>query len=53
MSDPLRRILVRIDGRGYTEYRALAGSHSLSGATLFIDHVQRDPYASPSKLRLR
>ncbi|HSF20018.1 MAG TPA: ABC-ATPase domain-containing protein [Vicinamibacteria bacterium] len=49
----MRAILARIDGRGYKEYRALSGSHSLSGATIFIDHVQRDPYASPSKLRLR
>jgi predicted ABC-class ATPase len=42
-----------IDGRGYGAYKALAGSHPVAGGTLFIDHVQGDPFAAPSKLRFR
>ncbi len=49
----LRRLLQRIDGRGYKAYRDLRGSWQLPGPTLFVDHVQGDPFAAPSKLRLR
>jgi predicted ABC-class ATPase len=51
--DDLRRILNRIDGRGYKGYREIRGAFELRGCTLFIDRVQGDPYASPSKLRVR
>ena len=51
--DELRNILARIDGRGYKAYKDLQGAYDYSGFTLFIDHVQGDPFASPSKIRVR
>ncbi|MFA0846389.1 MAG: ABC-ATPase domain-containing protein [Methanobacterium formicicum] len=45
-------ILNRIDGRGYKAYLDLKGSYDFNYFTLFIDHVQRDPFASPSLLRV-
>ena len=49
----LRRTLARLDGRGYKAYKDLAGSYTFGDFSLHIDHVQGDPFASPSKLRLR
>jgi predicted ABC-class ATPase len=49
----LRGILGRIDGRGYAAYRELAGSFRLGALELAVDHVQPDPFAPPSRLRLR
>lgn len=49
----LLRLLERIDGRSYPAYKDLRGSWSLGPTTLFVDHVQGDPFASPSRLRLR
>ncbi len=51
--EDLSRILRRIDGRGYKAYKDIAGSYRFPGWTLAIDHVQGDPFASPSKIRLR
>ena len=52
-ADDLSRILHRIDGRGYKAYRDIRGSFDLGELTLILDHVQGDPYATPSKLRVR
>lgn len=42
-----------IDGRGYKAYRRLLGGHELGpGRSLRVDHVQADPYAPPSRLRV-
>jgi predicted ABC-class ATPase len=49
----LREKLRRIDGRGYKAYKQIAGRYAFDGFDLFIDHVQGDPFAAPSKLRLR
>jgi predicted ABC-class ATPase len=49
----LRRILSRIDGRGYKAYRDLEGRYDFGHYILFIDHVQGDPFASPSKVRVQ
>lgn len=49
----LRRILVRIDGRGYKAYKDLEGRYEFGQFTLHIDHVQGDPFAAPSKVRVR
>ena len=49
----LRRILARIDGRGYKAYKEIEGEYSFPKFILYIDHVQGDPFAAPSKLRLR
>ena len=43
----------RIDGRGYPAYKDLRGAFAFAGFTLFVDHVQGDPFAAPSKLRVR
>jgi predicted ABC-class ATPase len=51
--DALGRELRRIDGRGYPAYKDLRGSFAFPAFTLYIDHVQGDPFAAPSKLRLR
>ncbi|EME36397.1 Isopentenyl-diphosphate delta-isomerase [Kocuria palustris PEL] len=50
--DDLRRELARMDGRGYPAYRELQGAWDLGPAVLHVDHVQSDPYAPPSKIRL-
>lgn len=49
----LRAILGRIDGRGYGAYQELGGSFRLGAFELAIDHVQPDPFAPPSRMRLR
>lgn len=48
----LVRILERIDGRGYKAYNDIRGSYDFEFFTLFVEHVQRDPFASPSLLRV-
>ena len=52
-ADDLRRILGHIDGRGYKAYRDIRGDFAFDVFTIHVDHVQGDPYAAPSKLRLR
>ena len=49
----LRARLREIDGRGYPAYRDIQGEYVFPRFTLFVDHVQGDPYASPSRLRVR
>ena len=49
----LRSTLDRIDRKGYGAYKDLAGSFDFGDFTLFIDRVQRDPFASPSLIRIR
>lgn len=49
----LKKILQRIDRKGYKAYKELEGSYQFSDFHLFIDHVQGDPFASLTKIRLR
>ena len=51
--DQLAEKLQSIDGRGYKAYKGISGAYSVDEFTLYIDHVQGDPFASPSKLRIR
>jgi predicted ABC-class ATPase len=51
--DNLRQSLRRIDGRGYKAYKDIRGEYRFPKFTLFIDYVQGDPFASPSRLRVR
>ena len=48
----LTQLLASLDGRGYGSYKQLKGSYDLGPCHLLIDHVQVDPYAPPSLLRL-
>ncbi|GAB6876345.1 ABC-ATPase domain-containing protein [Thermaerobacter litoralis] len=50
--DDLRQILARIDGRPYPAYKDIAGTYDFGAFTLAIDHVQGDPFAAPSRLRI-
>ncbi|MBX6395634.1 MAG: ABC-ATPase domain-containing protein, partial [Alicyclobacillaceae bacterium] len=50
--EDLKRILERIDGRGYPAYRDLEGAYRFPAFTLVIEHVQSDPFAPPSRLRV-
>ncbi|QIN81291.1 ATPase [Rubrobacter tropicus] len=49
----LRTTLDRIDRKGYGAYKDLSGSFEFDGFTLFVDRVQRDPFAPPSLVRIR
>ena len=51
-SDDLRSLLERIDHKGYPAYKDTRGSYRFGGYTLHIDHVQGDPFASPSRLSI-
>ena len=52
--DRLNQTLRRIDGQGYKAYQSLARqSFQFPGFTLETDYVQADPYAPPSRFRLR
>ena len=51
--EDLRHLLRRIDGKGYKAYKDLQGQYAYDDFTLSIDYVQGDPFASPSRLRLR
>ena len=51
--DHLERTLRRIDGAGYKAYKDIQGSYDFDDFDLHIDHVQGDPFATPSKLRVR
>ena len=50
--DELKRDLQKIDHKSYGMYKTLGGSYDYGKYILHIDHVQGDPFASPSRLRL-
>lgn len=50
--DDLKRELYKIDGRGYKAYKSLEGDYKFSNYVLHIDHVQGDPFAAPSRIRV-
>lgn len=49
----LIRELNHIDGLGYKAYKNIEGEYDFSGFTLYIDHAQSDPFAPPSRMRVR
>ncbi|WP_195972063.1 ABC-ATPase domain-containing protein [Clostridium thermobutyricum] len=51
-SDDLRKSITKIDGRGYKAYKDLEGDWEFKDYILHIDHVQGDPFASPSRIRV-
>lgn len=48
----LKAQLRQIDHKGYKAYKTLEGEYDFGTYRLCIDHVQGDPFASPSRLRL-
>lgn len=51
-STELRALLRSIDHKGYPAYKSLGGSYQFERYLLSIDHVQGDPFASPSSLHV-
>ncbi|MCB8989273.1 MAG: ABC-ATPase domain-containing protein [Ardenticatenaceae bacterium] len=51
--EQLKQLLQRIDGRGYKAYKEIHGRYQFPSFTLSIDYVQGDPFAAPSRLRVR
>ena len=51
--EDLKRILTRIDGRGYKAYQDVEGAYDFGDFWLLIDHIQGDPFASPTRAVLR
>ena len=49
-SEDLQQLLYRIDHKGYPAYKDTAGAYQFGDYVLSIDHVQGDPFASPSKV---
>ncbi|BAH07222.1 ABC-ATPase domain-containing protein [Clostridium kluyveri] len=45
----LEKLLMSIDGRGYSAYKEIKEAYNFGTYQLFVDHVQADPYAPPSK----
>ena len=48
----LREQLRNIDHKSYPLYKSLKGSYRFAGYILHIDHVQGDPFAAPSEVRI-
>jgi len=48
----LEKILFSMDGKSYSAYKSLKGEYKFEKYVLAIDHVQSDPYAPPSKMRV-
>lgn len=50
--DRLRTLLESIDGQGYKAYQQLEGVWDFPRYRLQVDHVQGDPFAKPSRMRV-
>lgn len=48
----LKQILVALDGQKYGAYKRVKGMYQFEDFCLAIDHVQVDPFAPPSKVRI-
>ena len=48
----LQAKLREIDHKGYKAYKVLEGEYDFGAYRLWIDHVQGDPFASPSRVRI-
>lgn len=51
--EDLQRTLQDLDGSGYGAYKRLKGPWSFPDFTLHVDWVQGDPFAAPSRVRVR
>lgn len=51
--DYLGSMLKRIEGKGYKAYKDIQGSYDFKKFELYVDYVQGDPFASPTRVRVR
>lgn len=51
-SEDLRQFLRSVDRKGYPAYKGAKGQYRFPDYILSIDHVQGDPFASPSRLSI-
>lgn len=51
-SEDLRQLLVSIDHKSYPAYKSTQGAYDFGQYVLNIDHVQGDPFASPSNVSI-
>lgn len=51
-AEDLQELLKRIDHKSYPAYKDTAGAYQFDSYILSIDHVQGDPFASPSKVSI-
>lgn len=49
-AEELRRLLEAIDRKSYPAYKDTRGGYRFGNYTLFIEHVQGDPFATPSRV---
>ena len=49
----LVQVLTKIEGKSYPAYKAVKGRYQYQDYEIWIDHVQGDPFAIPSKVRVR
>ncbi len=52
-AEELRTAILKMDHKSYPAYKSLAGNWRFPDYVLNIDHVQGDPFASPSSLSVR
>jgi len=50
--EELGALLLAMEGKGYKAYQAIRGRWKLSEFVLVVDHVQGDPFADPSRVRV-
>ncbi|MFO7558050.1 MAG: ABC-ATPase domain-containing protein [Desulfobacterales bacterium] len=53
LNHDLRDTLRRINGKGYKAYKEIQGEYDFNNYLLIIDHVQGDPFSTPSRIRVR
>ena len=52
-SQDLKKMLQSIDHKSYPAYKSVQGSYRFQQYVLCVDHVQGDPFASPSRVSLQ
>lgn len=51
-TEQLKHLLEKINGKGYPGYKEVKGSYQFHQYVLHVDHVQGDPFATPSKISI-
>lgn len=51
-AEELRRLLEAIDRKSYPAYKDTRGGYRFGSYSLFIEHVQGDPFATPSRVSI-